>query len=128
MVNICPSAATIDNNVHFELHIINDLPNNDIPLWFHCASKNHDFGYQKLKVGDDFHFQFTLNLFETNLYFSHFWWGKKENVFDVFNRHLKDYCADPHESKIRTCYWKVQKDGFYLGSNADVVEKMHGWQ
>ncbi|KAG5607566.1 hypothetical protein H5410_029058 [Solanum commersonii] len=98
VVNICSEARVVENGIRFEVHIISDLPNNNIPLWFHCASKNHDFGYQLLKVGDDFNFQ-----------------------------HLKDYCGDP-EAKIRTCYWKVQEDGFYLGSNPDITEKMHDWQ
>ncbi|TMW81236.1 hypothetical protein EJD97_010970 [Solanum chilense] len=127
IVNISPEATKVENGVHFEVHIINDLPDNSIPLWIHCKSKTHDFENRLLKVDDDFTFKFKLNLFETNLYFSHFWWGKKQNVFDVFNRNLKDYCGNP-EAKLRTCYWKVQEDGFYLGSNIDITEKLHDWQ
>nr|XP_025886748.1 S-protein homolog 18-like [Solanum lycopersicum] len=128
IVSITPEATKVDSDARFEVHIINDLPDNNIPLWIHCKSKTHDFGNRLLKVEDDFTFWFKLNLFETNLYFSHFWWGKKHNVFDVYNRHLKKYCAKPQPTTdIRTCYWKVQEDGFYLGANADITEKMHDW-
>jgi len=109
----------------FELHIINALPNNNIPLWFHCASGNKDFGYQILNAGDDFHFEFGMNALRSTLYFSHFWWGDKQNVFDIFNKHLADHCSD---TKTHYCYWKVQIDGFYMGPQLDQLSLMHSWE
>lgn len=48
------------------------------------------------------------------LFFCHFWWGTKDNVFDVFND--PENCI--HEGQVpdysKTCVWVVKSDGFYL--------------
>ncbi|KAM3236222.1 hypothetical protein T459_15220 [Capsicum annuum] len=117
-VNFFPAT----HGLSYELHIVNDLPNTDT-LWYHCASGDKDFGYNKLKVGEDFHFSFSINLLFTTLYFCHFWWDKKQNVFDVFNKGLVSICSRDH-----TCYWKVKNEGFYAGPNLDSLQLMHEWK
>lgn len=127
IVNICPAiATTIDLSFQFQVNIINALPNNNIPLWFHCASKEDDYGYQILKVDKNFHFEFTMNFFQTTLYFCHFWWGKEQNMFDVFTKHLSSHCSNSHPTSY--CYWKVKIDGFYMGPQLDKLQKMHDWK
>ncbi|OIT34962.1 hypothetical protein A4A49_56107, partial [Nicotiana attenuata] len=110
---------------HYEVHIIDALPNNNIPLWFHCASKDDDLGYHNPKVGDDFHFRFNMHLFKHTLFFCHFWWGKKQNAFDVFTQDLANNCSG--DLPIYYCYWKVQEDGFYMGPQLSQLKKLHDW-
>ncbi|KAG5607568.1 hypothetical protein H5410_029060 [Solanum commersonii] len=119
LITLYVSATTVHSFLNcYELHIINALPNNDIPLWYHCASGDKDFGYHILKVGEDFNFEFSVNHLLSTLYFCHFWWGKNQNVFDVFNKNLFHICSSSPD-KIHTCYWKVQKDGFLAASTVD---------
>ncbi|KAK4717062.1 hypothetical protein R3W88_015400 [Solanum pinnatisectum] len=109
-----------------EVHIVDALPNNDIPLTFHCASKDDDLGYHHPKVGDDFHFQFIPRIwFGHTLFFCHFWWGNKQANFDVYNHHLDVYCS--WNVNTISCFWKVQGDGFYMGPSLYEVQKMHDW-
>lgn len=111
-----------------EVHIVDALPNNDIPLTFHCASKDNDLGFHHPKVGDDFHFQFVPRSwpFARTLFFCHFWWGKKDAAFDVYTYELSPNCSWDDRS-ISYCYWKVQEDGFYMGPSLNEVKKMHDW-
>uniref|UniRef100_A0A3Q7GPG1 S-protein homolog n=1 Tax=Solanum lycopersicum TaxID=4081 RepID=A0A3Q7GPG1_SOLLC len=109
-----------------EVHVVDALPNNDIPLSLHCASKDDDLGYHYPKVGDDFHFHFYPKLFGHTLFFCHFWWGKKDAAFDVYTYELSPNCSWDDRS-ISYCYWKVQEDGFYMGPSLNEVKKMHDW-
>ncbi|KAL3338013.1 hypothetical protein AABB24_030268, partial [Solanum stoloniferum] len=122
------SASTVDCFVnHWEVHIISALPNNDIPLWYHCASGDEDFGYHILKVGEDFHFDFEVNYPRmTTLYFCHFWWGENNIRMDVFSKDLFNICSNIGD-EIHNCYWKVQKDGFFAGPDPGNLELMHTW-
>ncbi|KAF3671743.1 putative DNA-directed RNA polymerases II and IV subunit 5A-like [Capsicum annuum] len=122
--NIYPAIAGNYNSVRYEVHIVSALPNDDISLWYHCASKDDEFGTHMLKVGEEFHFRFIQNLWESTLFFCHFWWGEKQNAFDVFSNSLTKLCS---KSSLRTCYWKVQSDGFYAGPKLDQLNLMHGW-
>lgn len=123
------STSTVDSFINrWEVHIINDLPNNDIPLWYHCASGDTDFGYHILKVGEDFHFEFRVNIpLMSTLYFCHFWWGINQNVFDVFNKNLMLHICSNEGDKVHNCFWKVEKDGFFAGPGFYEVLYMHPW-
>lgn len=114
-----------DNGLQYEFHIVDALPDNKIPLEFHCASKDDELGYHKPKVGDDFHWRFRINAIESTLFFCHFWWGKKQRAFEVFNRHLVKYCSGDFPTHF--CYWKVQADGFYLGETLSQLQKWYDW-
>ncbi|KAF3621051.1 putative DNA-directed RNA polymerases II and IV subunit 5A-like [Capsicum annuum] len=120
-----------DDHIYTEVHIIDALPNNNISIKFHCASKDNDLGWHYPKVGDDFNFHFHPKDFWWihTLFFCHFWWGKKEAVFDVYNRHLaRSHCSAQRKGALITfCYWKVQEDGFYMGPSLDQLEKIHDW-
>ncbi|KAM3345045.1 hypothetical protein P3S68_024754 [Capsicum galapagoense] len=114
--------------IHTEVHIIDALPNNNIPITFHCASKDDELGYHHPKVGDDFHFHFNPSIFKHTLFFCHFWWGKNESAFDVYTEKIDDSCSDDYQTTlIRYCYWKVQGDGFYFGPSLDQMNKMRDW-
>ncbi|KAK4353782.1 hypothetical protein RND71_025976 [Anisodus tanguticus] len=114
-----------DPDPHIELHILDALPNNDIPLKFHCASKDDDLGWHYPKVGDDFHFSFRPHLFKKTLFFCHFWWARNEAIFDVYNYDVAVNCSS--DPPIFYCIWKVQEDGFYMGPQLNQLKKMHDW-
>ncbi|KAK4717064.1 hypothetical protein R3W88_015402 [Solanum pinnatisectum] len=122
---IC-QAVVNDNGFQYEVHVIDALPNNNIPLKFHCFSGDDDLGFHYPKVGDDFHFKFRMNIVESTRFSCRFWWDNKEKAFDVFNRILIiNHCSG--DFPTRFCYWKVQNDGFYVGPQLDQMEKMYDW-
>ncbi|KAM7466306.1 hypothetical protein LguiB_013868 [Lonicera macranthoides] len=87
------------------------LPKNTDLLEFRCQSKDDDLGYRKLHVGEGYYWKFKDNFFGITLYFCHFYWQKKEKVFNVFNR---DTVCDVVTGDIHKCYWLVKPDGFYF--------------
>ncbi|XP_060180869.1 S-protein homolog 5-like [Lycium barbarum] len=107
----CKNAYIEEHHVH----VLNELPIHSPKLKLHCASGDDDLGDHWLDVGTDFDWEFCAN--PSTLFFCHFWWGEKNQVFDVFND--LHYCV--HDGKgyvpefTTKCHWKVQADGFYLG-------------
>lgn len=91
----------------------------------HCASGDYDLGHLILNLGYEFSFSFKMNFFQITRFFYHFWWGEKQNVLDVFNRHLTDHCSI---AKPRMCYWKVLEDGFYAGGQFNQLGKLYDWK
>ncbi|KAL7177467.1 hypothetical protein ACSBR2_030764 [Camellia fascicularis] len=103
------------------------VPNNPEPLTLRCQSRDDDLGTHILNFGEDFQWSFRINVFYTTSFFCHFWWGSKQQSFDVFFYYtLGDYCKSP--TGIYTCYWRVRTDGFYIanGNNATLF-KLHDW-
>ncbi|KAG5588382.1 hypothetical protein H5410_048816 [Solanum commersonii] len=102
----------------YEVHILNNLPPNTPMLQLHCASADDDFGHQYPDLGKDYSWSFKNNLVGSTLYFCHFWWGFKENVFDVFND--AHYCIHGGDKFVpydtTKCIYGVQEDGFYFGT------------
>ncbi|TMW80559.1 hypothetical protein EJD97_018354 [Solanum chilense] len=98
-----------------QVHILNNLPAKSPKLELHCASGDDDLGYNYPDVGADFHWKFCAA--QWTLFFCHFWWGDKDQVFDVFND--IQYCVHDGSGCVKEytseCMWKVQDDGFYLG-------------
>ncbi|CAN4095886.1 unnamed protein product [Withania somnifera] len=113
------------DDIHVEVHVVDGLPNNDIPIKFHCASKDDDLGWHYPKVGDDFYFHFLPSIFGNTLYFCHFWWGYKQAAFDVYTNSLGANCSNGYP--INYCIWKFQEDGFYMGPQLDQLKKKHDW-
>ncbi|KAK4732825.1 hypothetical protein R3W88_025813 [Solanum pinnatisectum] len=75
------------------ISIINNLKNSSVPLRIHCQSKDGDLGYHNLSYDQSFDFEFEEQIFFRTLFFCHFWWPPKQNIFDVFNnrnRCIKD--------------------------------------
>ncbi|KAM3356819.1 hypothetical protein P3S68_023533 [Capsicum galapagoense] len=100
---------------NIEVHIINKLPPNLLPLQINCKSKDDDLGYQRLAVDGDYHWRFCENFSENTLFYCDFQWGIKYKVFDVFNNPtscLKDKRLT--RNFLAYCKWEVRSDGFYL--------------
>ncbi|KAI3458753.1 hypothetical protein Pfo_015416 [Paulownia fortunei] len=102
----------------YEVHIINNLPRRSAPLKLHCASRDDDLGYHTLPINQDFHWQFCANIFNTTLFFCHFWWGSKEKVFNVFDSDRRGKCDV-------TCNWIAKSDGIYFsGFNFNTTKSL----
>ncbi|KAM3357030.1 hypothetical protein P3S68_023745 [Capsicum galapagoense] len=100
--------------------IINNLKNSSVKLKIRCQSKENDLGYHNLSYNQSFDFQFEEHLFHKTLFFCHFWWPPKQNVFDVFNN--ANRCIKHGPVHTHTCIWLANVDGFYLNG-----VKMHDW-
>ncbi|OIT20645.1 hypothetical protein A4A49_37546 [Nicotiana attenuata] len=114
---IIPYDITESQCLFYEVHIFNNLPRNSPQLQLHCASGDDDFGHQYPGVRKDYSWSFCENWFPKTLYFCHFWWGFKEQAFEVFNN--SNNCIDGGDKYVpdetTKCVWQIQKDGIYLG-------------
>ena len=116
-----------------EVHITNGLPNNTNPLELFCQSKDTDFGYHKLNVGEEFYWKFHNNFFGKTLYWCHFYWGKLDHSIEVYNDHEKfPNCDKELTLRSSKCYWLVKEDGFYnykqSKQNCSNWQKIYNWQ
>lgn len=91
--------------------ITNNIRNSNVLV--HCKSKDDDIGDKQLSFNQRFNWKFCANHFQTTLYFCHFYWESKEQVFDVYNRTMMDVC-DANLGDNNPCNWVFQQDGFYL--------------
>ncbi|XP_060212229.1 uncharacterized protein LOC132639850 [Lycium barbarum] len=114
------------------LSVIDDLGSGSPQLKLHCASKDDDFGIHFLSNTQDFRWSFCEHEFRRTMYFCHFWWGSKENSFEVFNDEFRCvHKADIPSAHKSECVWVVRPDGFYLGyhqKNGNLwTFKHHDW-
>ncbi|KAK4394103.1 S-protein74 [Sesamum angolense] len=101
----------------YEVHIVNNLPDNSSPLFVHCASKDDDLGNHTLRLNDDFNWQFRMNIGLTTLYYCRFLWESKNKICDVFNKILAVDCESYDEKEDgNICFWSIRQDGFWLGN------------
>ncbi|KAK4342862.1 hypothetical protein RND71_038678 [Anisodus tanguticus] len=111
-------ARSIGISSRYEVHITNNLPNNTKPLTIHCKSGDDDLGHKVLQKNEEFSFSFRRKvIIGSTLYFCHFWWDKKNKVFDVFNNHIAEKDCGNVNPNLNECYWLVQADGFYFGAH-----------
>ena len=100
----------------YTIHIINSLSNNDVPLFVQCESKDATLEKKYLKVGEDLSLSLRGNDVDTTRYYCHYWWGSKNQFFDVFNKDISHDCGKISENNFE-CFWEVQDDGFYFGGH-----------
>lgn len=110
---ICTANACYRLFPEFRIHITNDIQDN---ITVHCQSKDDDLGYRTLHYQDEQYWHFCEQVFFRTLYFCHFWWGSKDQMFDVFNGSIVNSC-ERHELDYNTCYWLVRPDGFYFSKH-----------
>lgn len=111
-----------------QMHVISDIPNDQpLPLLLQCQSKDTYLGRHSLKKGEELAWHFGNNIFISNtLFFCHFYWGSKSQVFDVFNQKFLHECL-PATSRDYSCYWLVKPDGFYRSNNNTNWKKKYDW-
>ncbi|XP_058182136.1 S-protein homolog 29-like [Rhododendron vialii] len=125
------TSSSPPSKIHFtersEVHIRSDLPNNSHPLYLRCQSGDTDFGMHKLYVGQEFYWKFRINPFGRTLYFCHFYWDKKQRIFNVFDKYsVRFLCVVPHSQDF-VCIWKVREEAFYVSHDNKRFKKMHTW-
>lgn len=113
------------NGQEYRVTIRHWLPKNDT-LTFRCQSKDDDLGNHTLNtIGTEYHWDFGLNIWGTTLFFCHFYWGTKQNVFDVFNSDIAvHYCGDTYSRN--ECLWQVSEDGFSI-LEFEGFTMLHDW-
>lgn len=121
-----PSALSI---LHVQMRVISGIPNNPNPLRLQCKSGDDDLGMHELKTGEALDWHFGINIFGRTLFFCHFYWGAKDQVFDVFNTHMdiKDCLPSKVKHRDYSCYWLAKPDGFYISNGEKMWKKMHDW-
>ncbi|CAO2824620.1 unnamed protein product [Amaranthus hypochondriacus] len=105
----------------FNVTIVDDL-NQGEELIVRCQSKDTDFGVHKLtETGKSFSWVFNMNVFDSTLYFCHFYWGDKDISFPVFEAHTEGNIC---ESIVN---WEVKPAGFYFNCDDDAPILKHTW-
>lgn len=113
LTNIHPSVSW-GQAKKYHIIVINGL-NNTNPLLVHCASGDDDLGWHTLKHADEVKWDFRTNIFDTTLFFCHFWWGENDRAFEVFRDGENEDCKDSSEGGNK-CYWLVKPQGFYMAN------------
>lgn len=105
----------------YRVHVINGIPNNNIVV--HCQSRDDDMGTHTLSTDGEFSWKFCQNTRQTTLYFCHFWWQGKQQVFDVFNKTTSSsgMCVYGKIYGTHQCKWLAKSDGFYWFKDHDNV-------
>ena len=106
----------------FIVQIQNLIPNSTIQV--HCKSKDDDIGDKWLKYNEEFHFKFCENELQGTLFFCHWYWDSKEQVFDVFNNTMLFICNIEYGDN-NPCNWAAKNDGLYF---YDFTKKVWGKQ
>ncbi|XP_020999571.1 S-protein homolog 5 [Arachis duranensis] len=78
----------------------------DLQLDLHCKDAQSDYGFQTLRVGESWSFQFHPDpLWPTSLYFCSFTWltDTRLHRFDIYSFRRGDRC--------RECDWEVHESG-----------------
>lgn len=108
----------------YTVRIDNEIPRDSIRA--HCKSKDDDLGMKSLASKQHFQWSFCQNIWQTTLYFCHFYWQSKQQVFNVFNQTMGYACFF---GEIAECRWIVKPEGFYYYDfNSSSLIKKYNWQ
>ncbi|KAB1998661.1 hypothetical protein ES319_D12G104900v1 [Gossypium barbadense] len=107
----------------FEVFLINNLGGNT-NLAVHCFSPQvKDLGSRVILPGDDFHWEFGINIGTTAEYECDMGYGNKQKRFLVFAER-----RDALRCGNQKCYWRVDRDGLYLYiKEVDDYQKQFSW-
>ncbi|KAG5527724.1 hypothetical protein RHGRI_028609 [Rhododendron griersonianum] len=96
------------------VHIISAVPDQPTPLTVRCQSKDDDFGNHTLYYRQEFLWRFVPDFFlGRTVFFCHFYWGSKQNIFDVYNDRIGLVCGQFSDSG-HNCYVEARSDAFYI--------------
>ncbi|KAK9675673.1 hypothetical protein RND81_11G022400 [Saponaria officinalis] len=109
--------------IHGDLHFYlkNEMRRNP-PVTYRCQSGSSDTGLQELNPGQTLDYKFENDFYSIRtLYFCHFYFKRKDKVFDVYKRSMAEDCAlarsniyGPWDYCFRDhVEWVIRKDGFY---------------
>ncbi|KAK9675672.1 hypothetical protein RND81_11G022300 [Saponaria officinalis] len=93
------------------------------PVTYRCQSGSSDTGIRKLNPGQTLDYKFKMDFFSIEtLYFCHFYFKRKDKVFDVYKSSIEKECAIARRRiygpSLGDCFsyhveWVIRKDGFY---------------
>ncbi|XP_022741390.1 S-protein homolog 18-like [Durio zibethinus] len=107
----------------FQVFLVNNLGGNT-NLAAHCLSAaNEDLGSRVILPGDDFHWEFSINIGTTAEYECDMGYENKHKRFQVFEERRDALrCGD------QKCFWRVDRDGLYLYiKEVDDYQKQFSW-
>ncbi|KAL1214415.1 putative S-protein [Cardamine amara subsp. amara] len=95
------------DNQNTTVVIYNDL-GDDLPLRFHCQSRDVDLGSQHLAAGGSWSFEFKPSASGDTIYACLFGWKLEFHYFRIY-RQDRDKESSLHG--CTRCEWKIHKDG-----------------
>ncbi|XWS44872.1 hypothetical protein CRYUN_Cryun15aG0086800 [Craigia yunnanensis] len=107
----------------FQVFLVNNLGGN-ANLAAHCfSSSNEDLGNRVILPGDDFHWEFSINIGTTAEYECDMGYENKQKRFQVFEERRDALrCGD------QKCFWRVDRDALYLYiKEIDDYQKQFSW-
>ncbi|MFS8004764.1 putative plant self-incompatibility S1 [Helianthus anomalus] len=125
VVNPCNGCPIILRG--YVVHIKSDIINDNVTV--RCQSKDDDLGYHVLHSPNlEYQWKFCETISGSTLFFCHFWWQNKEQIFDVFNISMAQWCFVDH-LEGNTCNWEIKDDGFYFFEPHNYVWlKQYSWK
>nr|GMC49635.1 pumilio homolog 15-like [Ipomoea batatas] len=122
---ITQSSWQVDGReIETHIYIYNQLPQDSDIFKLHCFSKDDDLGYHDIsRANSPFTWTFMDNFWGTTMFACHFWWGSKDQAFEVYGGKIRPK-IDP--SKF---HYYVRSDGFYLShvADSDHARKVVDW-
>ncbi|KAL8058891.1 hypothetical protein ABFX02_03G051400 [Erythranthe guttata] len=107
----------------YQVMIVNNIDGQPSDLTFRCQSKNDDLGSHTISPSANWNWTFCNNLLKRTLYFCHFYWGSKQQDFNVFT-----YKLGKEECGTGVCSWTAKSDGFYLSDGTSTPVKKYDWR
>ncbi|TMW94067.1 hypothetical protein EJD97_010788 [Solanum chilense] len=108
-----------------QVHIINKLPPNGPPLKLHCAAKDTDLGEYSPAPDEDFNWSFCELIGFRTLYYCHFWWYSKVQMFDVYSDPYTCIKGQTAFNFLEYCKWEVRENGFFLEQYNETEKAYH---
>lgn len=111
----------------YTLYIHNNLPNNSTaPLVMHCQSKDDDLGWRTLNVGEEFHWSFRVNLWQSTLFFCRMEWEQRVKTITVFTQKHEGHDCETAKNLV-PIFWSVQESGFFFRCKNSAAKKKYPW-
>nr|XP_043611811.1 S-protein homolog 20-like [Erigeron canadensis] len=120
------------------MNVVNEMLN-EPKIQVRCASKDDDLGMKALGWNEGHHWKFCDTLLGLNgatVFWCHFYWGNKEQRFEVFNTTMRHQCNEvgkDYEKPYWRCTWMIRHTGFWFrdrrkGSDKPRDYKWYDWK
>ncbi|KAI4311683.1 hypothetical protein MLD38_036559 [Melastoma candidum] len=117
MVAVWSCGATPGKHVYIK----NDLPSG-LVISLHCLSQDDDMGTMLLAPGDQWDFQFHLNIDGGTLFHCGFTWFGAKTTY-----RLTVYDNSVHNGECDNCIWSIRINGTCLFSSTIHLVHCTGW-
>ncbi|KAL7109392.1 hypothetical protein ACP275_06G172900 [Erythranthe tilingii] len=96
-------------SLRVEVHLVNKLPPNFVPMTVHCMSKDDDLGNHTVTINQEFNFHFCVVPFRT-LFTCDVTWDKRTASFQAYN--VKWFTTPCLNGKY--CVYEARENGIFL--------------